>query len=194
MTSLRFSDLQFTDKDLFITFSLLKKHKLGMAQFLKHLEKTNPSALSKPYTELQTDWKAWKNTSAGTRVKHDRRKKTVSLEDKYAQMILEYTRYMHDNHPTCTYVFPSGKCFFGDTYLLDETRGLSGSQLLKILKVLAPTCWLHLWRELVAKEVIEADNSIDAINKVKTVLDLQEASTAWLYADRFLIQRAKTER
>jgi hypothetical protein len=194
MTSLRFSDLKFTDKDLFITFSLLKKHKLGMAQFLKYLEKTNPSALGKPYTELLTDWKEWRQTSVGTRIKHDRRTKSVSLEDKYALMILEYVIYMKAHYPTCTYVFPSGKCFFGDTYLLDETRGLSGSQLLKILKALAPTTWLHLWRELIGKEICEEDSSITAISKVQTALDLEESSTAWLYAKRFLIQKAKTER
>jgi hypothetical protein len=194
MTSLRFSDLKFTDKDLIITFTLLKKHKLGMAQYLKHLEKENPSALGKPYTELIADWKAWRNTTLGTRTKEDKRSKSVSLEDKYCLMILEYVIYMKAHYPTCTYLFPSGRCFFGDSYVVDEKRALSGSQLLRILKALAPTTWLHLWRELIGKEICEEDSSITAIAKVKTALDLEDESTAWRYAQRFLIQRAKTER
>ena len=63
--SLERSDLEVEDGMLYVTFTLRKKHKRGLFQFLKWLGKNEPSALEKPLAQLKLDWKEW------TRIKFD---------------------------------------------------------------------------------------------------------------------------
>jgi len=115
---------------LFMTFTLRKKHKLGLFQYIKFLKKTNLEGLNKPYPVLVSEWESWKQTEQGQRIKEERRTKKVSVADKYAKLILEYVDYLTVKYPDAEFLFPSGKTVFGQTYVVLGDRALSGRQLL----------------------------------------------------------------
>jgi integrase len=136
--SLRISDLVMKEGFLFVTFTLRKKHKKGLFQYLKLLRKIDPQELNRPLSELEEQWRLWQLTEEGVRVREEKRTKKVSLEDKYAKLILEYLDFLTANHPEVSYLFPSGKAVFS-RYYIDSSRPLSGRQLLRLIKPLNPT-------------------------------------------------------
>jgi integrase len=193
ISTLKLTDLKVENDFLFITFTLRKKHKFGLFQYLKVLKKTNPDGLNKSYPILVSEWQTWRLTEQGQHVKEERRTKKVSLSDRYARLILEYVTYLNEKYPKAEYVFPSGRTVFGQSYLVVGDRSLSGRQLLNLIKPLNPRAWLHLFRELVGKEIAEEDNTIAGVYKVKESLDLENEETAWRYIRRFGIQEVKVE-
>ena len=193
ISTLKLTDLKVENDFLYVTFILRKKHKLGLFQYLKFLKKESPEGLNKPYPVLVAEWQTWRLTEEGQHVKEEKRTKKVSVTDKYAKLILEYTGYLTEKHPTAQYLFPSGHTAFGQTYLVIGDKPLSGRQLLNIIKPLNPKAWLHLFRELIGKEIAEADGSIQGVYRVKETLDLEQEETAWRYIRRFGVQEVKTE-
>jgi integrase len=190
---LRITDLEVKEDFLFVTFTLRKKHKRGLFQYLKELKKTDPSQLTKPFNQLEAQWKDWQETEGGYRVKEDKRTKKVSLEDKYAKIILEYMDFLKNNYPEVSYLFPSGRAVF-ENYSIDGSKPLSGRQLLRLVKPLNKKLWLHLFRELKGAEIAkDMGDNIIAVSSVKETLDLERETTAWNYIHRYAAQEMKRE-
>ena len=81
-----------------------------------------------------------------------------------------------------------------NNYFVIEDKHLSGRQLLRLIKPLAPTMWLHLLREGKGAEISrDKGMNITAVTEVKNMLDLENEETAWRYVRRYAIQEAKTE-
>lgn len=191
---LKLNDLEVKEGYLYVTFTLRKKHKLGLFQYIKHLRKLeNPQLLNKPLLELEQEWKIWQQSEQGCHIKEEKRTKKVSLEDKYAKLILEYMEFLTVNHPEVTYLFPSGKAIFSN-YFIDNSKPLSGRQLLRLIKPLNKRLWLHLFRELKGSEIArDMGDNIIAVAQVKETLDLERETTAWNYIHRYAAQTMKAE-
>lgn len=191
--SLKLADLEAKESYLYVTFTLRKKHKKGLFQFIKLLRKHKPEALDKPLTQLESEWKLWTETEQGFTVREEKRTKRVSLEDKYAKLILEYIAYLKQENPSGTFLFPSAKAVF-TTYIIDNTRSLSGSQLLRLIKPLNKKLWLHLFREMKGAEISkELGNTVAALTSVKQTLDLEREDTAYRYVERYAVQTMQPE-
>ena len=133
---LKREDLKVENGKLLVTFTLRKKHKRGLFQYLKHLESHNRGDLEKPLSELKLDWMLWTKTEGGYRVKEEKRIKSVDVNDKCARLILDYLDYLSEHYPDVRYVFPSGTEVFGTSYIVFEDQHLSGRQLLRLIKPL----------------------------------------------------------
>jgi integrase len=193
IASLERIDLKVENGKLYVTFTLRKKHKKGLFQYLKVLRRTNPEALNKSLLQIELDWKDWTKTKTGYKVKEEKRTKSVDITDKYAQIILEYLEFLEREYPDAKFLFPSGKAFFGD-YIVAEDSHLSGRQLLNLVKPLNPTAWLHLFRETKGAEIArEMGMNISAVAEVRNTLDLEREETAWNYVRRYAVQELKAE-
>jgi integrase len=187
-------DLKVENMQLYVTFTLRKKHKKGLFQYLKILEKHNPTALDKSLAELKLDWKEWTQTEEGYRVREEKRTKSVQVTDKYAQLILEYLDYLKQHYPDAQYIFPSGLEVFGTEYMVFNDAHLSGRQILRIIKPLNPDAWLHLFRETVGATIAKAKGrTLDAVYEVRETLDLENEATAYRYVRRYAVQEMKKE-
>jgi integrase len=188
-------NLEIKNGKLLVTFTLRKKHKKGLFQYLKWLEKHNPTELEKPLAQLKLDWKLWNETEAGYKVKEEKRTKSVDVNDKYAQLIIEYLDYLSEHYPEARYVFPSGVEVFGESYMIFPDQHLGGRQLLRLIKSLNENAWLHLFRETKGAEIArEKGRTLDAVYEVREVLDLQDEATAYRYVRRYAVQEMKSER
>lgn len=196
--TLKISDLEVKENYLYVTFTLRKKHKKGLFQFIKYLKamekKTRFEYIgNKSLPTLEAEWKQWQQTEFGYRVKEKRVTKNVIIDDKYAKLILEYVDYLKKANPSGVFLFPSGKAVFS-TYVIDNTRSLSGSQLLRILKPLNHKLWLHLFREMKGAEISrDLGMNLNALAAVKQTLDLENEETAWHYVERYAVQTMKPE-
>jgi len=191
-------DLKINEKnhDLEVTFTLSKKHKRGLFQYLEFLkEQNNPELLNKPYPLLVEEWRKWQQTEEGHRIKNDTSLQSISLDDKYTTYILDYLRYMKATVRDAKFLFPSGTEVFGGAYIIVPREHLSGSQLLRIIKPLNNTAWLHLFRETKGAEIAKNEGrTIDAVYKVKENLDLENEDTAYHYVRRFAALKQPTEK
>jgi hypothetical protein len=187
-------DLKVENGLLYVTFTLLKKHKLGLFQYFKFLKKHDPEQLDKTYMELVEDWRVWKETSEGQHTREDKVTKSVALEDKYCKMILEYAELLDNSEYEGEWFFPSGKSIFGAAYILLPGHHLQGWQILHILKPLNLASWCHLFRETKgAEKAKERGRTLDSIFAVKDTLDLESEEAAYHYVKRYGIELAKTE-
>ena len=194
IASLKMNDVRIEDGFVYVTFSLRKKHKKGMFQYLEFLRNEDPIALNKPYNVLETEWHDWTHTIEGYRLKKNRRTKRVSLQDKYARLICEYYKFMKQNFPDAHFLFPSGKMVFGENYKMQPQKHLTGKHLLFLIKQLDSTVWLHLFRELKGATIARKEGqTIDAVYKVKSALDLSKPETAYNYIERFAVQTMDEE-
>ena len=190
-------DLKINEKsqELEVTFTLSKKHKRGLHQFLKFCEKQNPEVLDKPLPEIKALWKEWQLTEQGHTVKNDTSLQSISRDDKYTVFILDYLQYVHDAFRDTKFLFPSGTEVFGGAYVVFPDAHLSGSQLLRIIKPLNSTAWLHLFRDTKGAEIAKNEGrTIDAVYKVKENLDLENEETAYRYVRRFAALKQPTEK
>jgi integrase len=193
VVSLKLSDMETKEGYLYVTFTLRKKHKKGLFQFIKQLRKTDPSQLTKPLAELEAQWKLWQLTELGFSVKEEKRTKRVLISDKWAKMILEYVDYLKAHNPEGIYLFPSGKAVF-DNYIILNDKSLSGRQLLRLIKPLNKKLWLHLFREMKGAEIArDLGNNLTALTTVKQTLDLENEETAYRYIERYSVQEMKPE-
>lgn len=187
-------DLKVEDRLLYVTFTLSKKHKRGFFQFLKVLEKTNPAALDKPLGMLKLEWKAWTQTEEGHSVRQDLRTKSIDRSDRFARLIIEYMNYMDAKYPHAKFLFPAGMTIFGQTYKIFENEHLSGRQMLRLIKLLNPSAWMHLFRETKGGTIAKAEGrTLKAVYDVKETLDLENEETAYRYVRRYAVQEMEAE-
>lgn len=190
---LKVSDLEVKEGFLFVTFTLAKKHKKGFSQYVKWLEKHDPLKLRLSINELKEGLKAWQQTREGIREKVERVTKKVSMEDKYAKIVLEYYEYMMSKYGANAFLFPSGKAVFS-SYWVYPNKSLSGRQLLRLIQQLNRKTWLHLFREKVGGDIAERlGKTIIAVTQVKNTLDLENEETAWRYVRRFAVEEMPKE-
>lgn len=129
-----------------------------------------------------------------------RRTKRYHRKGHFARMILEYWRFMKQQHPQCKFLFPSRRSVFGESYVFSRDRHLSGRQILRIIKQLNPDGWCHLFRETRGATIIkedEAENgqvSLYTVYKVKHALDLERETTAWNYINRYASEVVEEDR
>jgi integrase len=191
---LELSDLKLLENELEITFHLSKKHKRGLAQFFKVCSKTNPAILEKPLPEIKKLWQTWQQTEQGHTVKNSVSLQSISLTDKYADPIIDYFHFIIHFPKPIRFLFPSGKSIFGETYLLNSEKHLSGSQLLRIIKPLKGDAWLHLFRETKGAEIAKANGrTLNAIYEVRDGLDLENEETAYRYVRRYVAKKQEVE-
>jgi integrase len=191
---LKRKDIVQVGSDLEFTFTLAKKRKRGLFQYLKYLKDHEPGQLTKPLPELQLQWKVWQDTEAGHKIKNATSLQSVSLEDKYTPYVIEYLDYLKDKHPNTVYLFPSGTGVFGAGYLVYDDKPMSGRQLLRIVKDLNPNCWMHLFRNTKACEVARLyGRTLLAVQEVQDSLDLENEATAMIYVRRHVPKRQPLE-
>lgn len=199
------NDLEIKDNYLHITFSIRKKHKKGLFQYLKFVKKEVSLGKlpanyleNKQYSQLLTEWKSWTNTEQGSRIKENKRTKKLSIEDRYGKLIIDYVEYLDKAYTVsdgeAAYLFPSMVYVFGNLIKVDHTRHLSGCQLLRLIKPLAPTVWLHLFRETKGAEIAKQfGNNLAGITQVRETLDLEREETAYRYTRRYAEQEITAE-
>jgi integrase len=195
IASLEVDDLKIENGKLYVTFTIRKKHKKGLFQYLKWLKKNRPESQDKPLIELQQEWQEWTKTEEGIRRKEERRTKAVSVSDKYSRHIVEYRHYLETYAPNSKYLFPSGVSVFGEHYKIRPNKHLTGRQVLGIIKPLNPTAWMHLFRETKGAEIAKTEgNRLLAVYQVRDTLDLEKEETAYRYVRRYAVQEMKAEK
>lgn len=127
-----------------------------------------------------------------------RRTKKFRLKSSYAKHILKYLAYLKQHYPKCKYLFPRLQSVFGVSFFLYEDEHLSGRQILRIIKLLNPNAWCHLFRETRGAEIVKADErkgrlSVFTAYRVKHALDLERETTAWNYMSRYAEEVIETE-
>ncbi len=195
IASLEVNDLEIDDSGyLLVTFTLRKKHKFGLHQYLKFLEKTNAEILKvKTIQQLKTDWKQWQKTEMGYKLKERKVTKKVSIKEPYVSNILAYLDYVKTHFPKAKFLFPLGKAVF-DEYIIYNDQHIDARTFLNTLKEIAPDAWMHLFREKKGGGVAKACGmNLESVFKVKTTLDLESEQTAFNYVRRFAIEEIKAE-
>ncbi len=186
------NDIKIGIDYLLVTFTLEKKQKKGLFQYLKFLQKINPSSLNRPLSEIQLEWREWQKTKEGHKIKQIKAPHEVALTDKYTHHIIEYYNFVEEHYsgPELKFIFPSGRIVFGSNYYLNGQAHLSGSQILRIIKPLDQTAWIHLFRDTKGAQIAqEKGRTIDAVYEVKETLDLEREETAWHYIHRYAAKR-----
>lgn len=188
LSLLQIADLTIEGEFLYVFFTICKKSKRGFFQYLATLKKQgNPELLNKPLPILQQEAKQWNLTPEGSRTKLYRRQKMTPTSDKYAQLIIEYWEFVKETYPDSKFLFPSGVNFFGESWIVNNDKALSGRQLLNIVKELDPSIWMHLYRKLKGSEVARKyGRTLDAAFAVKDTLDLERIETAMHYIEEFV--------
>jgi hypothetical protein len=186
-------DLTVTATELEAKFTLAKKRKRGLHQFFKHLEKHSPAELTRPLPELKAMWREWQQTKEGHSVTEHTALKSIDLKDKYAPFILRYLKYLEQHYPEAKYVFPSGYSVFGNAYIIEPNEHLSGSQLLRIIKPLNKTAWLHLFRSSKGEETARFHGrTLESLHSVADTLNVTE-QTAMHYIEKYVPQKQPIE-
>ena len=196
IASLKVTDLKIEGDLLVITFTLRKKRKKGLFQYIRFLENkikkgemTREELDAKTQGELNDEWRVWQGTKEGVRVRQSKSRQGVELTSLYAQVILEYWEYIKSQLSDCVYLFPAGKAIFTD-YAIDYEHHIGDSTLLDIVKSLNPDCWMHLFRELKGGEVAKAHGrTLESVYEVKEALDLENEATAYNYVKRSLVRK-----
>ena len=68
--TLALNDLEEKEGFLYVTFTLRKKHKKGLFQYIRYLKRLNDSSyLNKSYSQLQDEWRSWTDTANGHTIK-----------------------------------------------------------------------------------------------------------------------------
>ena len=201
LARLQLIDLIIEDTFLVITWTISKKHKKGLFQYIKFVkEQIKKGKLplnyldDKTYLQLNSEWKDWNKTKDGFKIKEEKRTKKLSIEDRYCKLVIEYLEYMKKNYPDSKFLFPSNTYSFGNLITVSPDYPLSGRQLLRLIKPLDKKAWCHLFRESKGAEIAKAyGNNLAGITEVKETLDLEKEETAYIYTRRYAIQEIKPE-
>jgi hypothetical protein len=167
------------DGDLLtVTFTLEKKKR-------KHKKcpncNTKNSVISRFCKKCGVDISA---TTVSFTSKQAKSLKAFQLSDPLTQNVLGYYEYLRSLDPTPKFWLPSGKCIFGNYFVIPE-RHLSDREVFNIIRQTSDTVWPHLFRETVASDIVKQDNSIIAAFKVQKRLDLEDMRTGFNYLQRF---------
>jgi len=192
LARLEIADLTVTETELEVSFTLAKKRKKGLHQYLKYLEKNHPEVLSMTLPEIKLLWREWQKTTEGHKITETKALKSISLSDKYAPYILNYLAYLKLYYPECKWLFPSGHEVFG-AYIVDTSTHLSGSQLLRSLKAVSKTGWLHLFRATKGEEVARLHGrTLESLHNVASALNVTD-QTAMHYIERYVPEKQPVE-
>ncbi len=191
IASLEVDDLEIIGEYLHVYFTLRKKRKRGLFQYIEFLKKkigegemSREEFDNKTQLELETEWKAWQETDEGVRVREVESEKKVKLDSPYAQIIIEYWEYVKKNYPDSVYLFPAGWMVYGEYKICDEAH-LDPQSLLRIVKDLNPKSWMHLFREMKGGDIAKKHGrTLDSIYRVQEALDLERPETAHAYIKR----------
>lgn len=191
IASLEVNDLETKEGFLHVYFTLRKKRKRGLFQYIEFLKrKIKDGELAredfdnKTQAELEAEWRVWQGTEEGVRVREVESEKKVKLTSPYAKIIVDYWRYVKTEYPKSVYLFPFGWMVFGE-YLIDDSRHIGAQTLLTIVKFLNPDAWMHLFREMKGGEVAKKHGAtLESIYKVQAALDLEQPETAHAYIKR----------
>lgn len=185
LSLLEMNDIQAEDNLLYVTFTVVKKHKRGLHQYIEYLKKKNdPDLLNKTLTQLEAEWREWTLTEDGYKLKNTKKPKVTPLTDKYAKLVFNYYNFMKNNYPTAKFMFPSGKTLFGTNYIIFPDKNLSGRQILNLIKDLDSTVWTHLFRKGKGSEVARKyGRTLESVFMVKETLDLERQETALRYIE-----------
>jgi integrase len=185
IAALGMTDLLIEGGYLKITFTLRKKHKFGLHQYLKFLEKNDPENLAtKTIDQIKAEWREWQKTEKGFKYKENRTTKKVLLGSAYVQHIIDYWNFVKRHYPKAEFLFPSSKNVFGNL-IVNCDKHVEGQTLLLEVKKLDQNTWMHLFRERKGGSIAKKlGMSITAIYEVKNTLDIEE-QTAFSYLRRF---------
>lgn len=153
---LEVSDLKIKNKNLSITFTVLKKRTSG---------------------EIP-----------------NRREKLIPLSDPWVNPIIEYWKWMNENHPECKFMFPTTHYSpLANTLTIKSDSHLTGRQVLRRIQKMNPDAWCHLFRETMGANVVRAKPDALAPFRVKRRLDLEDIRTAFRYFERYAADVIETE-
>lgn len=199
IAALTMQDLTTKNGYLFITFTLCKKHKKGLFQYVKHLEflvkkgsLSREELDSKTHAQLLAEWREWNKTAEGCNTHIETVTKKTALNNPYTKLITEYFEFIRLHYPHSKFLFPSGINVFCESYIIRPNKHLSGRQLLRLIKRLNPTAWIHLFRETKGAEIaIDGGRNLNTLYDVRDTLDLENEETAYRYIRRYGIQEVK---
>jgi hypothetical protein len=183
-------EIHVENNKLSINFVLRKKRKRGLFQYqeillnkIKKGEMPREEFENKTQGQIISEWKDWRLTEEGTRVKKIEALKETSLDTPFVEHIVKYWKYMKTVNPKSQYLFPNGKAIFSQ-YQIDYAAPIEPQSLLLIVQDLDPDLWMHLYRKTKGTEIAKAyGRTIDAVGKVKKVLNLEREETAWRYIE-----------
>lgn len=188
ISRLRINDFSQTKTDLEIKFTLAKKRKRGLHQFIEVCRKKNPEILKKSLLEIENLHKDWQQTEAGHKIIEQTALKSLDLQDKYTKYILNYLEYVKKHYPDSKFLFPSGYNVFGN-YTVDTSEHISGSQLLRVLKTLTNSGWMHLFRNTKAEQTARFyGRTLESLHNVAETLNVTD-QTAMVYIRRHVPQK-----
>lgn len=191
---LRRKDINTVGDSLEFTFTIAKKHKKGLFQYMKKIKETDPNILEKSLPEIKKLWLQWQQTEQGHSLKIETALQSIELTDKYTPFILDYLNFLEQNCPNAQFVFPTTRLVFGESLIISDSMHLSGSQLLRIIKPLNESAWLHLFRETKGAEIAKKyGRTIASVTEVKESLDLENESTAYVYVRRYAAKKQPKE-
>ena len=186
-------DIWTDETYLYVRFTVVKKKRKGLNQYIKFLEKNYPAKLERSFLEISAAHKVWRNEAKNQTIMHLKRVKKYKVDSAFAQMILEYVTYLREVVKT-KFVYPSGHNVF-DSYVIDPDAQLKPQEIWRIIKALNPRDSPHLHRERRAVKVIRRDEKrfgsarLETIFRIKHVLDLEREETAYNYIRRHEAQR-----
>lgn len=194
------------ENSLEINFNLLKKRKMGLFQYIDFLqnkikkgEMTFEELQSKTQGQIIAEWKLWRDTKLGLRTKVKKSLHSVSLDNPFAKIIIEYIKYLNNlkilnnkgEPQKIIYLFPQGKQMFGMEYVINSNKHLNPQTLLLIVQSIDPDLWMHLYRKKRGSEIAtKLHRSIEAVHEVKRELDLEREETAWRYIEEIVAKKA----
>jgi integrase len=201
IASLTVADLETKDHYLYVTFNIRKKHKKGLFQYIKSLEAQIKKGLmekaeldSKTHIQLQTEWQEWTQTKDGYRIKEEKVTKKTPIDTPLCSAIMEYYEYLKQENPKGKWLFPSGISVFGESYIMRNENHLSGRQLLRLIKPLNASAWLHLFRETKGANIArDGGRNLNTLYEVRDTLDLENEETAYRYIRRYAVQEVRTQ-
>jgi hypothetical protein len=194
-----------------INFSLLKKRKRGLFQYLDFLqnkvkkgEMKYEDFTSKTQGQLITEWKEWQKTELGVRIKTKKSLHGVKLEGEksiFIPPIIEYWNFIKTLHLKddkgeeiiCRYLFPEGReSFTSDSltgYVYNPENHIQPNRLYEIVTTVDPDFWMHLFRKRRGTEVaLKYNRTLDSIEHVRKALDLERKDTALSYIEESVVK------
>jgi integrase len=205
------NDVLITEEKLQINFTLLKKRKKGLFQYIDFLlnkikkgEITRLEFEAKTQGQLIAEWQQWRLTDEGVRIKTKKALHGIKQTSKKAIFIppiIEYFNFIKNLHLTddegkevlCRYLFPEGReSFTSDSltgYIYNPDNHLNSKHLLKIAQDIDSNFWIHLARKRRGSDVaIKYGRTIESIEHVRSALDLERKDTALSYIEESVVK------
>jgi integrase len=190
LTLLTVEDLTVEGELLNVNFTIAKKKKLGLHQYLKWLEGcvkkgliTAQAVEAKSFLQLKQEHKIWVEKGHGIKITPVKALKQVGINEKYGKPIYEYYQWLKLNHPECKYFFPATWMVFNRGLSFNKDKAISGVTLWRDIKALDRKVWLHLFRKLKGNQTAKQfGRNLESIKMVADTLNISE-QTAYHYVE-----------